>query len=69
MIEAIKNQMNKKQCSAKSGNQEKQLAIKFKFNDAMSEEECDEVFFRIFDIIFGSIEPENTPQIINKIKN
>ena len=57
-------------CSVRRGNQKKQLAIKFKFNDAVSEVECDELFFKIFDIIFGSNEPENIQtQIINKIKN
>ena len=38
------------------------LKIRFKFNDAMSEEECDEIFFKIFDIIFNSSnEAEETP--------
>ncbi len=43
------------------------LKIKFKFNDAISEEECDEIFFKIFDVILASGEPENTQtQIINE---
>ena len=35
------------------------LKIRFKFNEAMTEEECDAVFFKIYDLILGSVEPED----------
>jgi len=37
----------------------KKLNIRFKFNETMSEEQGDEVLFRVFDILLGSQKRRN----------
>ncbi len=47
----------------KKKNNSKKLKVRLKFNDNISEEESDKIWFRLFDILFS----EDDERAINKI--